>query len=124
MKFSIPVFTYSFYVNVQVYRKQKKLNAAHEAISKKLGFDDELTFEAAATSYYPYLNKDGFRCADIIFHKDKISVGTIAHEALHAALRICEYCDIQLSDESEETFSCLVGYITQSIYQEVKEFLK
>lgn len=115
MKFSIPVPTYKTYVNIYISSKQIKLDEWNDLILQKFG-QSEVKFEVAGRAYDVYLNKDGFRCADIIINKKKMTFGVIAHEVLHAVNFIMDFVDIELCQESEEAYTYLVEYLIDSIH--------
>lgn len=117
MRFTIPVPTFRTYVNVYISKKQRNLNKWNSAILNKFGEAPE-AFTGRGSSFRVYINEDGFRCADIIIDGNKIDQGVIAHEALHCTFRILEYCDIELDDSSEETFTCLLEYLVMAINNE------
>ena len=123
MKFTIPVPVYSTYVNIYIHNSDKKLIETNNLIMSKFGSKPETEFKSKGRAYRVYINEEGFRCADIVFHKKSLSFGLIAHEVLHCVNYIMEYVDIVLCDESEEAFTCLMGYLTQSIHKKLNSKL-
>lgn len=45
--------------------------------------------------------------------KSDMTIGTIAHEATHAAMEIFEYIGARIDYENQEPFAYLVGWITE-----------
>lgn len=118
MKFSIPIPTYSIYVNLYISSNQKKLDRWDKAIAKEMGYENN-GFTSQGRSYDLYTNKEGFRCADIVLRKDKLNFGLIAHELFHCVSYIMKHVDIPLSEESEEAYTYLIGYLTEMIHREL-----
>lgn len=61
----------------------------------------------------------------MVFHrrmlKDTVPncMGTIAHEAFHLTCEILHKSGVKLTDDSEEAFAYLLGFITHGIYKEM-----
>jgi len=116
MKFTITIPTYSTYLNVYCSKKKKKLNQWNNQILANFDSHEE-SFNVAGRSYDIYLNEDGYRCADIVLDQNQISVGLIAHEVMHSVFFIMSYVGIPLTQESEEAYTFLNGYLMNSIMQ-------
>ena len=78
----------------------------------------------AITFGFPYSKKDKKTCVVVVIHdnlvkeKDKLyQINVCAHEALHAAQDILEYCNITLNRETSETYAFMVGWVTQCMYE-------
>jgi hypothetical protein len=66
---------------------------------------------------------DGYSIVRYNHIKDIQDLNIIAHESFHVTCCIMRYVDIPLSEDSEEAFAYLLGYITEQ-YQELIEILK
>ena len=116
MKFTITIPTYSTYLNVYCSKKKKKLNQWNNQILANFDSHED-AFNSAGKSYDIYLNEDGYRCADIVLDQNQISIGLIAHEVMHSVFYIMRHVDITLTQESEEAYTFLNGYLMNSIMQ-------
>ena len=56
----------------------------------------------------------------VIFHKDAISPGNIAHESLHLLHDIMEQVDIGANTNDDEAQAYLLGFIVDLIHQAIK----
>jgi hypothetical protein len=45
------------------------------------------------------------------------NINTFAHEGLHVTMAILNSCKVEYSEESEEAFAYLQGYVTECIYK-------
>lgn len=52
---------------------------------------------------------------------DEWNINTFAHEALHVTMAILNSCKVGYSEESEEAYAYLTGYITECIYKTAKK---
>lgn len=52
---------------------------------------------------------------------DEWNINTFAHEALHVTMAILSSCKVEYSEESEEAYAYLTGYITECIYKTAKK---
>ena len=120
MKLQIVVPVYRVYVNIYMFSKQKELNKINNKILSNFG-EEEDSVSCTGRSYAIYINKDGYRSADIVIDKSTISHGLIAHEVLHSVNHILRYVDIPLTEESEEAYTTLNHYLIESIYSRFKE---
>ena len=59
----------------------------------------------------------------MIFKKEAITPEIVAHEAVHAAMGICNYCGMEVSceDEYQEYFAYLVGWIVSKVYEALEQ---
>ena len=62
---------------------------------------------------------------EIVIHLHKIPddcemSGVLAHEIFHAAVNVASTAGIKLTDESDEVYAYIVGYITKMIYKELE----
>lgn len=57
----------------------------------------------------------------ILFDKDKISAGLIAHEALHVVVNMKDFINTPLNNSTEEEYAYLLGYVVQQITDFVYE---
>lgn len=56
------------------------------------------------------------------FQKDKLKPSLIAHECLHATCYILDYVGIKLTEESEEAYTYLVGYLIDEVYKLIDRY--
>ena len=101
---SIPI--YDAEVTVVVTKKFEK--AALEA-----GYNGELTGKDAAVFRYP----DNPGKYVVVFHKDSLSPGNIAHEALHLLHDIMEHVGMGPELNDDEAQAYLIGFIVDGIHQ-------
>lgn len=59
----------------------------------------------------------------MLFKKDKVTPEIVAHEAVHAAMFICQYCGMEVScdDGYQEYFAYLVGWVVECVYKALKQ---
>lgn len=62
---------------------------------------------------------------EIIIHlhrspNDSNMFGTLAHEIFHVVNNIADRAGLKLTDASDEAYAYLTGYITETIYRELK----
>ena len=48
---------------------------------------------------------------------DEWNINTFAHEALHVTMAILTSCKVEYSEETEEAYAYLEGYVTECIYK-------
>lgn len=67
-------------------------------------------------------NNNGNR---ICVHVDSIdNHGSIAHEIYHATMKLMEYVGMRPNEANEEAFAYVVGYVTEEVYNKIKEHEK
>lgn len=66
-------------------------------------------------------SKDGRLINFIMFTSTCPSVGVIAHESVHTAVRICEEVGVPITVDTDETLAYMVDYLTQTIYDHYRE---
>ena len=59
----------------------------------------------------------------MLFKKDRITPEIVAHEAVHAAMGICNYCgmDVSCEERYQEYFAYLVGWIVGCVYESLEK---
>lgn len=59
----------------------------------------------------------------MVFKKEFLTPEVVAHEAVHAAMGICQYCGMEVScdDDMQEYFAYLVGWIVECVYKALDE---
>lgn len=59
----------------------------------------------------------------MVFKKEALTPDIVAHEAVHAAMGICQYCGMEVScdDDMQEYFAYLVGWIVECVYKALDE---
>ena len=80
--------------------------------------DDEWADYTAYTVRGAYDKITDEDCEIIVINKIKNfddAINTFAHESFHAAVDILEACHIKLSDDTNEVFAYLVGYLTECV---------
>lgn len=102
------------------------LNPDKSVIDKRFEFredktsiiDDEWADYTAYTVRGAYDKITDEDCEIIVINKIKNfddAINTFAHESFHAAVDILEACHIKLSDDTNEVFAYLVGYLTECV---------
>lgn len=61
---------------------------------------------------------------DVIFHINSFGLDALAHEVFHLTKYIMEYIGTTLSDDSEEAWAYLTGYLFETIRKEIKELIR
>ena len=51
---------------------------------------------------------------------NELDIDTIVHEVFHAIYSLTKSIDVQLTNESEEVFCYLIGYLTTKILEKIK----
>lgn len=117
----IHIPTYRTLFKFKIYSNQKKLLKENNKIVKCLGgeLDDKITFKGR--SYGIHLDKEGFRTSLVMVREECLTHGLISHEILHAVNYILNYCGVYFNDETEEVFTHLVDFITDSLYIELAQ---
>jgi len=93
-----------------VVLKDCKPRAAHRLYKEKYGRSIKNTF-----------NKHQLGCVFVAHHNlivwvsDSTDINTVAHEAVHAAIRVLDYCGITFDAKNDEALAYLVGYISEII---------
>ena len=104
------------------------INPDKSVIDKRFSFrdddtsiiDDEWASYTAYTTRGAYDKESNKDCEVIVINSlkgDNSDVNTFAHEAFHAAKDILEACHIKLSDDTNEVFAYLIGYLTECVTQ-------
>ena len=108
--------TYRTLFKFKIYKSESKILKENNKVMKCLGgsLDDNITFKGRA--YGIHLDKNGFRTSLVLVRKECLTHGLISHEVLHAVNYILNYCGIYFNEETEEVFSHLVDFITDSLY--------
>lgn len=63
----------------------------------------------------------GGMCSLIVINKELANIGTIAHEANHAAEDLLENIDVYHCSQISEVYSYVIGFIAQKIYETIWE---
>jgi len=87
-----------------------------QSACQKSGYSEAALASNAAVFRYP--DKPGVY--SVIFHKDAISPGNIAHEALHLLHDIMEYVDMGANTNDDEAQAYLIGFIVDLIHQAIE----
>lgn len=59
-----------------------------------------------------------------IFFQVRPQVGTVAHESVHAATRLCEHLGVPFDSHNDETLAYMVDYFVQTITDEFLDLIK
>jgi hypothetical protein len=62
-----------------------------------------------------------FSTGQTVMNINNIDYRTISHEIFHAVVMLMNRVDINLTDDSEEAFAYLIGYLTEEIFKFKKE---
>ena len=104
------------------------INPDKSVIDKRFSFrdDDTSIIDDEWASYTAYTTRGAFDkesnedCEVIVINRlkgDNSDVNTFAHEAFHAAADILEACHIKFTDDTNEVYAYLIGYLTECITQ-------
>lgn len=102
------------------------INPDKSVVDKRFSFrqdessiiDDEQAYYTAYTVRGAYDKLANEYCEIIVINKLKNTsddINTFAHESFHAAVDILEACHIKLSDDTNEVFAYLIGYLTECV---------
>jgi len=84
------------------------------------GFEGENIF-----AHTVYGNRNGWQGCFIILNfkaeLQKVTLGTVAHEALHAAMFICDARGISVTAENDEAAAYLTGWVVDEIHSAIAE---
>lgn len=108
------------------------LNPDKAIVDKKFRFreddtsilDDKWNAYTAYTVIGAYEKDTDKDCIIIILNKLEDSVenaNTFAHESFHAAVAILDSCYIKLTEDTNEVFAYLVGYLTGCVHKTAQE---
>lgn len=97
------------------------LSNSPEKVAKYLPrFDDEFVFAHAI--YEDYRGKRGYFCAlNFNYPNYPMSPGTIAHEAGHLAMYVCESVGVELQHDNPEPYTYLVGWFADELHKFAKQ---
>ena len=104
------------------------LNPNKSVVDKRFEFrsdktsilDEEWASYTAYTVRGAYDKETGEDCEVIVINSlvgDCADVNTFAHEAFHAAADILEACHIKFTDDTNEVYAYLIGYLTECVAQ-------
>jgi hypothetical protein len=115
---AIPLYRSTFFIAVNIsdikLKEELEKHVDCERIIKSLVKHSRITdHEQAVTAY-----KEGFSIIRYKTLKDAQDINSIAHEAFHVVCNITRYVGITLSEDSEEAFAYLLGYITEQ-YEDI-----
>lgn len=118
MKIQINVPTYRTIANIYIHKNKDKLINRQNKTLSYFG-EQEDNFNVRGRSYDIYINKEGYRSANIILDKNQLSPGLIAHEIMHTVFYILRYVGIPHTEETEEAYTCLNEYLIESVHREL-----
>lgn len=108
----IPLVIYPFEVMVSFHKKFKDLEKVlKEKLPEDCHKDINLFDDESDAKTIQFSNN----C--IIIHYRVLCHRTIAHEIFHAADFLLRTIKITLSDDSDEAYAYLIGYLTEEIYK-------
>lgn len=90
---------------IDLIKKTVKLTEDETEEYKKLYIENQ------DANGFVLINQEDGRWQIIVFTNKNDWKGTLAHESLHAAERLCEYRNIPISKDTEELRAMLVGHI-------------
>ena len=95
---------------------EKKLDDAYRTPD-----DDHLSFDGAdkckAGVWNVMETSDRGKYGILIWLREKVDPGVVAHESVHAANNICIDCGIHFDARNDEHYAYLVGFIADCIWQ-------
>ncbi len=97
----------------------KSIDQIEDAIDVKLDESKEDLRKSAAMSYRFYTPDGQFRI--LIMVKPITSIGTIAHEALHAVNWMFAHCGIQYSLKNDEPQCYILGWVVDKVISAIYE---
>jgi len=91
----------------------------------KMQKDKRITSLMGQGTEYP--NAAGLCCYQrrniaILLDRKSLDHNLIAHEVMHATHRLLEYCGMELTDSSGETYACLNGLMAKLVYEDLKQW--
>lgn len=107
-EFILPIDLYCREVTVMIFDDSESMD--NWLISN---FDVEFSGRAYSAS-------DGSKLY-MAFNKGDVNINHITHESLHITYWVLEDCGIRLSDETQEAFCYLCGYLSEFLYNKLKE---
>ncbi len=115
---AIPLYRSTFFIAVNIperkLKEELKKYVASQKVIKSLVKHSRIDRHAQAITAY----KESYSVIRYKTLKDAQDINVIAHEAFHVACNITRYVGITLSDDSEEAFAYLIGYITEQ-YEDI-----
>ena len=104
------------------------LNPDKSVVDKRFSFrndessiiDDEWADYTAYTVRGAYDKSNNEDCEIIVINKLNNTgedVNTFAHESFHAAVDILEACHIKFTEDTNEVYAYLIGYLTECVTQ-------
>lgn len=119
------------YSTVYCYDVFVVVNSDKEALNKRFTWGENKEF------YDPkYEDRVAYTCSNVTdiennkycfviiinsFRDDSDLANTAAHEATHAAHDILSECNIKLTEDTEEAYAYLVGYISECVFKTAKK---
>lgn len=112
-KINIPIYEHDVLISVDETDDELYEQVKHSFKSRDEFDNSWINFESSNARTICH-DRDGY-CI-IRFKKEPLKHSLIAHEAFHATHFILDRVGIRLSDDSDEAFAYLLGYIIENIY--------
>ena len=120
------------------YNLYVMVNYTEKDISKLFVWDDGAEIEPVGIDDYQgityglvYNKNDKDKLLSVLvclnlkkFDDDIDAMNTIAHEAFHAVFRIFKHCNIYLSEDTNEPYAFMTGWVSKNIYNTYKKAKK
>ena len=117
-KLKVPVYRYSLWIVISG-SIIKSIDAVEDLIDKVIAHPKEKNALSAYT--YGYQDHDG-KTRVIVFLKNNVSPGTIAHEANHAKNIILSWSGVKPSFTNDESESYYLEYIVDRIHDTIDSY--
>lgn len=115
-------------IEIPIYRGIFAVIFANENVKISDHYDDRLNqYILEYAHFFPVTHKESNKQVFLIAfntnHKSaKLNHGVIAHEVFHAVAALLYERDINLADESEEAYSYLIQWMTDFVYDVIKDY--
>lgn len=114
----IDVPTWKVKVKILVSSDEKTLIKWDEDMCKHWDLESD-RFNCVARTCDIILNDEGFREVNIAVKSDSFTYGVLSHELLHAVFYILKNSGVRYHDSSEESYTYLLEYLTNSFLYEM-----
>ena len=108
----IPIDIYRYTIIAALYDDVDTFNKYLEEELKLEATDYDRSIYSASCQYYP---EPGISLAEFNVNVEGITLGTIAHELLHASIQCLQRSGIPVNAENDEAIAYILGYAIEKL---------
>lgn len=87
-------------------------------------YDETVQKLTAVACAWVWDKDNNTQCMVVILNSlkdEEYNINTFSHEAFHVTMDILDSCNIKYSEDSNEAYAYMVGYVTECIYKTAKK---